>query len=158
MELIGHVGHQISCRAVPPQIVDPLDEVCNHIIDGTTVLCRVPRVQHSLVQRRPQVVPLLVLPGNTMQTNASQQKMLKCVPHQPLKRFGSQCFSILHRERPVAKSSHVPIVSPLRHVSSTGELVIVPQDFLQQLWGVHGHRLHSVSVDGPMALLLIDLM
>lgn len=50
-------------------------------------------------------------------------------------------ISVLHSERPVAKSSHIPIIFPQRHVSSGRELLIVSQDFLQELWSVHSHWL-----------------
>jgi len=60
-------------------------------------------------------------------------------------------------ERPVAESSQVTILLPRRHVAPLRELPVVPQDFFQQLRGVHGHRLESVSVYGPVSPLLIDL-
>lgn len=60
-------------------------------------------------------------------------------------------------ERPVAKSPQITMLFPHRHVSSGGELLLVPQDFLQHLCSVEGNGLQSVSVYGPVKLLLIDL-
>lgn len=48
-----------------------------------------------------------------------------------------QYLSVSLCERSIAESSHITILSPRGHVSSARELLIVPQDFLQQLWSVH---------------------
>lgn len=69
-----------------------------------------------------------------------------------------QSMTVLLCERPIAVSSHVPIIFPQGHVSSVRELVIIPHNFLQQLCSVHTHCVHSVSVYGPVQLFLIDLM
>ena len=39
--------------------------------------------------------------------------------------------AVLLCEKPVAEPSHVAVLLPHGHVSSAGEFVIVPQDFLQ---------------------------
>lgn len=76
IELVGQVGHQVSCGTALAQIVNSLDEVCDHFTDGTAVLCRVFGVQHTFVQSGPQVVPLFALPTDRNTDVVSQ--LLEC--------------------------------------------------------------------------------
>lgn len=74
MEFVGQTRHQISRRAALTQEAHPLNEVCDDVIESVAVLNAVPRMQHALVQHRPEVVPVLPVTEDTESHNETQRQ------------------------------------------------------------------------------------